>query len=47
MLQEREAQKKREYAERQKVDVHEITEGELSHDETKELTETDRAFLFE
>lgn len=47
MIQEREAQKKKEYAERQKVDVEAITSGELSSEDTRELSETDRAFMFE
>jgi len=47
LIQEREAQKAKEYAERQKVDVEAITGGELRGAEIGELSDSDRAFMFE
>lgn len=47
MLQEREKQKQKEYAERAEVSVEEITGGEIKGREARELTATDRAFLFQ
>lgn len=37
--------KKKEYAERQAVDVAEITGGELTREEAEELSEADKAFM--
>ncbi len=45
MLSDREAMKKKEYAERQAVDVAAITEGDLTREEAEELSEADKAFM--
>lgn len=47
MLLEREAQKKKEYSEREAVDVEEITEGEVTKKDAGLLDAADRAYLFE
>ena len=47
MLQEREAQKQKEYRERQAIDVEQIMDGEISDKDAQELTEADKAYLFD
>ena len=47
MLEEREAQKQKEYKERQAIDVEKIMAGEISDKEARDLTEADKAYLFD
>jgi hypothetical protein len=46
-LEEREAQKQKEYRERQAIDVENIMDGELSDKDARELTEADKAYMFD
>jgi hypothetical protein len=45
MLQDREQEKKKEYSEREKVELTRITKG-MTREDQEELSEADQAYLF-